>query len=854
MAHIVPPGSFGGSVNIVDTRTSTFVCKCLFRSSAGTQVPLIVVVVALIGFCLAGNLNAKRRVASDDRGGDLAPISIDYPSNHTLFPPDFAAPSFQWRDKSGGVLWQIDVRFGDHAPDIQVKSKGERMQIGPIDERCAKAGAVAPVLTPEQAAGHSWKPDATSWATIIRHSVKKPATVTITGYADEGMSIELSRGQVTIQTSKDPVGAPIFFRDVPLISVPTGEKGVIMPLPTTAVPFIAWRLRYVGEKQSRLMMQGLPTCINCHSFSRDGATMGLDVDGPGNDKGLYGIVSLKKETSIRNENVIRWSSFAEERASKRFGFMSQISPDGQYVITSIENPGSHIKDFDSRFYNGFYRDYGFGQVFFPTKGILAWYSKASGKLKPLPGADDPAYVQAAAFWSPDGKYLVFSRATAKEPYHDGQGIAEYANSPDETQIQYDLYRIPFNEGRGGTPERIQGASQNGMSNNFPKVSPDGHWIVFVQNKNGLLMRPDSQLYIVPSKGGTARRLDCNFSRMNSWHTFSPNGRWLAFSSKGKSFYTQLFLTHIDENGQDSPAILVEDATASNRGVNIPEFVNIAPDALAKMDAPATAFYRLSDEAGELARKGDYAGAALQWEKAVEVDPDDGKARYHLAYALDKQGQVQEAIDQYRKSVELDGSNAAAFASLSIALARAGNLKESIERAKQALALDPKDVVTEGNLAAGLLELGHTDEAVEHIRRALELDPDFADGHNMLGILLARAGKLDEGISHLQRAVGVAPESPEYHFNYCRLLAAGHRFPEAFPECEKAVELWRGGEPQSLTLLASIYSEVGRFADAAQAAKRALTVASGQNDTRLSEELRARIKYYESQSETAPSQP
>lgn len=58
------------------------------------------------------------------------------------------------------------------------------------------------------------------------------------------------------------------------------------------------------------------------------------------------------------------------------------------------------------------------------------------------------------------------------------------------------------------------------------------------------MRPDSQLYIVPFKGGKARRLDCNLSVMNSWHTFSPNGHWLAFSSKGRSLYTQLFLTHI----------------------------------------------------------------------------------------------------------------------------------------------------------------------------------------------------------------------------------------------------------------------------------------------------------------------
>ena len=146
--------------------------------------------------------------------------------------------------------------------------------------------------------------------------------------------------------------------------------------------------------------------------------------------------------------------------------------------------------------------------------------------------------------------------------------------PTKRRFSTICYRIPFNDGEGGTPERIEGASQNGMSNDFPKVSPDGRWIVFVQNRTGLLMRPDSQLYIVPFEGGTARRLSCNTSRMNSWHSFSPNGRWLAFSSKGRSMYTQMYLTHIDAKGHDSPAILIENATAANRGVNIPEFVSI----------------------------------------------------------------------------------------------------------------------------------------------------------------------------------------------------------------------------------------------------------------------------------------
>ena len=111
------------------------------------------------------------------------------------------------------------------------------------------------------------------------------------------------------------------------------------------------------------------------------------------------------------------------------------------------------------------------------------------------------------------------------------------------------------------------------------LSPDGRWLVFVQCKNGQLMRPDSQLYIIPSQGGVARKLRANTRLMNSWHSFSPNGRWLVFSSKARSPYTQMYLTHIDENGNDSPAILIDNATAENRAVNIPEFVNIPGDGI-----------------------------------------------------------------------------------------------------------------------------------------------------------------------------------------------------------------------------------------------------------------------------------
>ena len=455
-------------------------------------------------------------------------------------------------------------------------------------------------------------------------------------------------------------------------------------------------------------------------------------------------------------------------------------------------------------------------------------------------------MQTSAFWSPDGKWLVFSRAKAKPPYHQGQEEAKYANDPNETQIQYDLYRIPFNHGRGGKAEPVDGASGNGMSNDFPKVSPDGRWIVWVQNRNGLLMRPDSQLYIVPFKGGRGRRLNANTPRMNSWHSFSPNGRWLVFSSKGRSLYTQLYLTHIDKNGNDSPAIRIENATAANRAVNIPEFANIAPGGLEKMDAPATEFYRLFDVAADLAGKGEYPQAIAEWRKAVDLDPADAKARFNLGLSLQQAGQLDESISQYRKAVEFNPDNAAAYTNLGFALAAEGKQDEAMAQYEKSLEVDPKNAKAQSNLGAALIEKGRVAEGIEHCRKALEADPEDAEAHNSLGVALARSGRLDEAIPHLEKAVSIDAGSLEYQYNLGRILAAGGRFSEALPHFEQAVKISGEQDPLSMEMLAAMYSELGRFSEAATTARRALDLAERQNNYDLAQTLRARLAQYEQQ--------
>jgi hypothetical protein len=64
-------------------------------------------------------------------------------------------------------------------------------------------------------------------------------------------------------------------------------------------------------------MEGLPACANCLSIARDAKTMGIDVDGPQNDKGLYGLIPIHQVSSISNDYIIHWRAFSDNFAQNR---------------------------------------------------------------------------------------------------------------------------------------------------------------------------------------------------------------------------------------------------------------------------------------------------------------------------------------------------------------------------------------------------------------------------------------------------------------------------------------------------------------------------------------------------------
>jgi len=253
-----------------------------------------------------------------------------------------------------------------------------------------------------------------------------------------------------------------------------------------------------------------------------------------------------------------------------------MSPTGRYAAASV-NEISYAAVMD---------DIAYSQLFFPTFGVIAIYDSLSGKIELLPGASDYSYVQANPTWSPDEKHLIFCRAKKKNELHSDirnvTTIFEKRNIHQLNElynIRFDLFRIQFNNGGGGTAEPMEGASENGMSNYFPRYSPDGNWIVYTRSRSGIMLQPDSELWIIPASGGEARRMQCNRNIFNSWHSWSSNSRWLLFSSKVNGPYTEIFVTHVDEEGKDTPPVLLSRFNDPGYAANVPEFVPIHGEAI-----------------------------------------------------------------------------------------------------------------------------------------------------------------------------------------------------------------------------------------------------------------------------------
>lgn len=270
-------------------------------------------------------------------------------------------------------------------------------------------------------------------------------------------------------------------------------------------------------------------CVNCHSFPQGDPSKMLF-----HSRAVFGGTIMAIDGKVEKLNTQTDSTIS----ALVYPFWH---PSGKYVAFSVNKTNQCFFNHDPNRIEVY--DSGSDVVVYDVENHEITYSELT---------KSPDAFETFPSFSPDGRSLYFCSAAAVD------------SMPQKyDKVKYSLCRIGFNPEDGSFGSEVDtllNARMSGKSVSFPRVSPDGRFLVFTFHGYGnfSIWHKDADLWAVDLQNGKSFPLDkANSEDVESYHSWSRNGRWLVFSSRrGDGLYTRPFIVHIDENGEAAKPFLL----------------------------------------------------------------------------------------------------------------------------------------------------------------------------------------------------------------------------------------------------------------------------------------------------------
>jgi hypothetical protein len=314
-------------------------------------------------------------------------------------------------------------------------------------------------------------------------------------------------------------------------------------------------------------------CVNCHSFNNGNSDDFLFHmrGGMGGtyfySKGKFRKINLKTKEMKNGAVYPRW------HPSGKFVAFSSNKIIQQFHAS--DNKKVEVSDLES---------------------CLVLYDVEKNEIMNIELTDREKFMDTYPEWSPDGKYLYFCRA------------AQVGEKYDFGEIRYNLCRVPFEAEKRtfGTVELVFDAAQMKKSVAFPRISPDGKYLILTMFDYGCfpIWHKEADLYSINTSDFHSTRLDLNSEYSDSYHSWSSNGKWLIFSSKrGDGLTARPYISFIEEDGRsDKPFILPQ---------SDPDFYK---EFIKSFNIPEFSTFKIDMTPGEIRRLANSAAIQAKWFK------------------------------------------------------------------------------------------------------------------------------------------------------------------------------------------------------------------------------------------------
>ena len=326
---------------------------------------------------------------------------------------------------------------------------------------------------------------------------------------EDGRWVQFKR--VTNVVAEEPVDSYIVYRRL----VPNKSE-------TTIRGIFQRDLESFQESALVTTRDGTFTCFNCHSFHQHDP-----------NRFLFHVRKSHPGMMLVIDGEIRKVNTHQDPMFRPLAYTSW-HPGGGHVAGTCNQFIGHLPE-NSRLY------------YFEAlekRGDLVVYDVEGNSISTTEAVFGHEYVETHPCWSPDGKYIYYSR---------GKEVPITAPE-DWEKSRFDMVRISYDveTDRWGIPETVKAYSELGLSCAFPRVSPCGKYVLHIlaDKTTYPIHQKSSDVYLLDLASKQHKRLDVVCSDLaESYPRWSSNGRWFVFLSNRRDGMSALpYLAYFDTAG------------------------------------------------------------------------------------------------------------------------------------------------------------------------------------------------------------------------------------------------------------------------------------------------------------------
>jgi tetratricopeptide (TPR) repeat protein len=255
-------------------------------------------------------------------------------------------------------------------------------------------------------------------------------------------------------------------------------------------------------------------------------------------------------------------------------------------------------------------------------------------------------------------------------------------------------------------------------------------------------------------------------------------------------------------------------------------------------------------------KGMYSEAAKEFQKGLELSPNDGALHYGLGLVYDQwakadeasvefgrakaidgkyenpvlydadyyfqKGMVDRALPLYKQVLQTNPGHLGSLLTAGVCSSRQGATEKAVEYYQSLIERAPDFYLVHFDLGVVYFQLERWEKAEMEYRRAVELNPSFGKAYQNLGLLYLNRGETDRAIGAFEKAVENNPCFKGAHNNLGSLYANAGKYEEAIAAFKKTVRIDPRYAP-GYRNLGKTYLLQGKVDDASKAFQQALAI-------------------------------